>query len=180
MDDNQPLYDEFGTYIGPALDEDEEQEQLQEQVPEDDVSDQRSPVATKLSENGAANMEAETAGRKAVVLYEDRKIYPDASELYPEAETLVMDEDIQPLSEPIIAPPKTKNFHLLEKKKEFPAITYTKEYENYSLFFSCILLVLTCDLFPDFSQRLWIAVTLFGTWRSLVIYTTERHHLWMC
>jgi 116 kDa U5 small nuclear ribonucleoprotein component len=127
MDNNQPLYDEFGTYIGPALDEDEEVEQEPAQMAGDDLSDQRSPVAAEPSDsNGAQSKEAE-ANRKAVILFEDRKIYPDASEVYPEAETLVMDEDIQPLSEPIIAPLKTKNFHLLEKKKDFPAVTYTKE-----------------------------------------------------
>lgn len=64
---------------------------------------------------------------KAIVLHEDKKYFPDASEVYPEAETLVQDEDTQPLTEPIIAPLKTKNFHLLEKKKEFPAVTYSKE-----------------------------------------------------
>ena len=125
MDDNQPLYDEFGTYIGPALDEDDDQD-VPEQLPGEEHSDQRSPIAQTSGTNGQENKEPE-ANRKAVILYEDRKIYPDASEVYPEAETLVMDEDIQPLSEPIIAPLKTKNFHLLEKKKEFPAVTYTKE-----------------------------------------------------
>jgi hypothetical protein len=48
--------------------------------------------------------------------------------VYPEAETLVQEEDTQPLTEPIIAPIKTKKFHLLEKKKEFPAVTFNKEY----------------------------------------------------
>jgi 116 kDa U5 small nuclear ribonucleoprotein component len=139
MDDNQPLYDEFGTYIGPALDEDDEVDQAPpEQMGGDDLSDQRSPAAPNAAEaNGAQSKEAE-ANRKAVILYEDRKIYPDASEVYPEAETLVMDEDIQPLSEPIIAPLKTKNFHLLEKKKDFPAVTYTKEYVNIPSYFSSL------------------------------------------
>lgn len=51
-----------------------------------------------------------------MVLHEDKKYYPDANEVYPEAETLVQDEDTQPLSEPIIAPVKSKNFEFLEKE----------------------------------------------------------------
>ena len=50
----------------------------------------------------------------AVVLHEDKKYYPDAEEVYGEAETLVQDEDTQPLSRPIIAPIKTKQFSALE------------------------------------------------------------------
>ena len=44
----------------------------------------------------------------SIVLHEDKKYYPDASEVYPDAETLVQDEDTQPLSQPIVAPLKTK------------------------------------------------------------------------
>jgi len=58
-------------------------------------------------------------------LHEDKKYYPSAEEVYPEAETLVQDEDTQKLSEPIVAPIKTKSFEIQEK--EIPAITYSKE-----------------------------------------------------
>ena len=78
----------------------------------------------------------------AVVLHEDKKYYPDADEVYPDAETMVQviflrqvlsftflvssnyncscdvyqDEDTQPLEKPIIAPIRTKNFDHVEKK----------------------------------------------------------------
>ena len=55
------------------------------------------------------------AAEGAIVLHEDKKYYPDAEEVYPDAETMVQDEDTQPLSEPIIAPIKTKVFSVLEK-----------------------------------------------------------------
>jgi hypothetical protein len=43
----------------------------------------------------------------AVVLHEDKKYYPTAEEIYgAEVETLVMEEDAQPLEVPIIAPVK--------------------------------------------------------------------------
>ena len=63
----------------------------------------------------------------AIVLQEDKKYYPDASEVFgPGVETLVQEEDTQPLSEPIIAPIKVKKFAIVEK--DLPPTTYRKEY----------------------------------------------------
>jgi U5 small nuclear ribonucleoprotein component len=50
----------------------------------------------------------------AIVLNEDKKYYPDASEVYPEAETLVQDEDAQPITVPIIASVKPDTFTATE------------------------------------------------------------------
>jgi U5 small nuclear ribonucleoprotein component len=68
----------------------------------------------------------ETNSTTAVVLHEDKKFYPSAEEVYPDAETLVQDEDTQPLSEPIIAPIKTKKFEILEHT--LPQTNYNKEF----------------------------------------------------
>jgi U5 small nuclear ribonucleoprotein component len=47
--------------------------------------------------------------KSAIVLAEDKKYYPSAEEVYGAGtETLVMDEDAQPLEEPIIAPLRHK------------------------------------------------------------------------
>lgn len=74
-------------------------------------------------------MEAEPNPQRAIILHEDKKYFPDASEIYgPDTETLVQDEDTQPLTEPIVAPVKAKDFHLLEKKKEFPPTTFNKTF----------------------------------------------------
>ena len=44
-----------------------------------------------------------------VVLHEDKKYYPTAEEVFgPDTETLVMEEDAQPLEVPIVAPIKHK------------------------------------------------------------------------
>lgn len=52
----------------------------------------------------------------AVVLHEDKKYYPTAEEVYgPDVETLVQEEDAQPLSEPIIAPVKVRKWAVEEK-----------------------------------------------------------------
>jgi U5 small nuclear ribonucleoprotein component len=61
-----------------------------------------------------------------IVLHEDKNYYPSAEEVYgPGVETLVQEEDTQPLSEPIIAPIKIRKFYIAEK--EMPATTYNKE-----------------------------------------------------
>merc|ERR1719376_483438 len=63
----------------------------------------------------------------AVVLHEDKKYYPTASEVYgPEVETIVQEEDAQPLTEPIIAPVRKNKFQHVEQ--ELPETTYDPEY----------------------------------------------------
>lgn len=57
----------------------------------------------------------------AIVLHEDKKYYPDAHEVYGDAETLVMEEDAQTIETPIIEPVKIKSFSVLEK--EIPKTT---------------------------------------------------------
>lgn len=52
-----------------------------------------------------------------MVLHEDKKYYPTAQEVYgPETETLVMEEDAQPLEVPIVAPVVKKRFESQEKE----------------------------------------------------------------
>ena len=51
-----------------------------------------------------------------MILHEDKKYYPSASEVYGEdVETLVQEEDAQPLSEPIVAPVKVRKWTVEEK-----------------------------------------------------------------
>jgi hypothetical protein len=66
----------------------------------------------------------------AIVLHEDKKYYPSASEVYPTAEALVEDEDTQPLTEPVIAPVSLKEHDI---KDTIPATTFSKEYVPYSI-----------------------------------------------
>ena len=125
---DEALYDEFGNYIGPEL--------------SDDDSDSSAGDHSEGSDNeqdGAEGMETEDAPRMTtldevelseatyIVLHEDKKYYPEASEVYgEETEINVEEEDSQPIEEPIIAPVKTKDFDLLET--EFPTVSYTREF----------------------------------------------------
>ena len=63
----------------------------------------------------------------AVVLHEDKQYYPSAQQVYgADVETLVQEEDTQPLSEPIVAPVQQKKFAIEEA--ELPPVYYSREF----------------------------------------------------
>lgn len=63
----------------------------------------------------------------AVILHEDKQYYPSASDVYGEGvETLVQEEDAQPLTEPIIAPVKVRKWTIEEK--DMPETRFDKGY----------------------------------------------------
>ncbi|XP_066554667.1 116 kDa U5 small nuclear ribonucleoprotein component [Amia ocellicauda] len=112
------LYDEFGNYIGPELDSDDDDDL--------DREDRDADEADEDDEDEPADPDEETPGME-VVLHEDKKYYPTAEEVYgPEVETIVQEEDTQPLTEPIIKPVKTKKFTLMEQ--ELPSTVYDMEF----------------------------------------------------
>ena len=113
------LYDEFGNYVGPDLesedDSDSEEEQRQEE--EGDGGGQEE----------IEHDEEETGQSMAIVLHEDKKYYPTAGEVYgPDVETIVHEEDTQPLTKPIIEPVRKNKFEHLEQ--ELPETTYSMEF----------------------------------------------------
>lgn len=129
-------YDEFGNYIGADLDSDDE-----DNVPDNQFQDE--PVTrplegyedVKMQEvDDMALMEVDGVSRpspnylerlltrvkepshRAVILHEDKQYYPSAEDVYgPGVETMVQEEDAQPLSEPIIAPIKIRKWTVEEK-----------------------------------------------------------------
>ena len=63
----------------------------------------------------------------AVVLHEDKKYYPTAEEVYgPDVETIVQEEDAQPLTEPIIQPIRLKKFS--HEVQDLPQTVYDLEF----------------------------------------------------
>lgn len=96
--DDADNYDEFGNYIGPEVNETasiiEEYNAQQYYEEEHDMQVESSLISTP-------------GNTSAVVLHEDKKYFPSASEVYGETvQVLVEEEDAQPLTEPIIAPIK--------------------------------------------------------------------------
>lgn len=122
------LYDEFGNYIGPDLESDEEEDNLygsefasarRDEDQDEDRDDRNEDQDHEMNEDeGVSN---------AVVLHEDKKYYPSAVEVYgPDVETIVHEEDAQPLTEPIIAPVKRSRFSVVEQ--DIPDTTYDLEF----------------------------------------------------
>ncbi|VEL33203.1 unnamed protein product [Protopolystoma xenopodis] len=123
------LYDEFGNYIGPDLvsDEDEEDiESVHDEIDELEEGDSASVPADGNEESLAVSINCPCLHLQ-IVLHEDKKYYPSAIEVFgPNVETLVQEEDAQPLTLPLIEPKKRKKFAY---KEEFiPRTTYNFEY----------------------------------------------------
>ncbi|CAB3387422.1 Hypothetical predicted protein [Cloeon dipterum] len=114
------LYDEFGNYIGPDLEsDDEEEETYKDAEPEQEDYDEEA-----MDEDG--NVDDEPAPM-AVVLHEDKKYYPLASEVYgPDVETIVQEEDTQALDKPLIEPVKKHKFQV--KEQDLPETVYNMEF----------------------------------------------------
>eukprot|EP00911_Craspedida_sp_UC1_P000165 UC1_evm1s131 len=108
-------------------------------APMDVIGGAESPAAggvnaqAEAAEAQAATLQANTTTTAtssygmAVVLHEDKKYYPTASEVYgPGVETIVQEEDSQLLTEPIIAPKRSTAFKRTEET--LPETVYQKEY----------------------------------------------------
>eukprot|EP01134_Creolimax_fragrantissima_P006103 CFRG6103T1 len=128
MDDD--LYDEFGNYIGPDVSDSESEDESETEgktVAEalwDDQAQEQQSTTIDLMDLGEHVEEISTT---AVVLHEDKKYYPTANEVYGEdVETLIQEEDTQPLTVPIVDPVKVSKWGKTEK--DLPRTTYSKEY----------------------------------------------------
>lgn len=116
MDDS--LYDEFGNYIGPEIESDQESDR--EDDDDGELPDRQDDGAASDGDDAAAASNGWLAATSndvdmdnQVVLAEDKKYYPTAEEVYGEdVETLVMDEDAQPLEQPIIKPVRNVKFEV--------------------------------------------------------------------
>src|SRR5271154_359718 len=121
MDD---LYDEFGNFIGEAVSSDEAEQEGdagpsyvydEDSEPGDEPNDQ---ALMEIDEDGPSN---------AVILHEDKQYYPTAQQVYgPDVETMVQEEDAQPLTQPIIAPVTQKKFQVQETN--LPPVFYSREF----------------------------------------------------
>ena len=79
-------------------------------------------------QNDQALMEIDEDGpSNAVVLHEDKQYYPTAQQVYgPGVETMVQEEDAQPLSQPIIAPVVQKKFTVQEA--DLPPVHFARDF----------------------------------------------------
>ena len=118
--DPEALYDEFGNYVGPELESDEDSDESEDANDFEDqgaVNGEREGGEDDVDEMALAEIDDADGGQStAIVLHEDKKYYPTASEVYgPEVETLIQEEDAQPLTEPIVAPVRKNKFQHVEQ-----------------------------------------------------------------
>lgn len=133
----------FGNFIGEAEESEEESQQGENVYRAYDLDDEeeeggpandqqlveldgndllffcaRLIYADRLVEDGPSN---------AVVLHEDKQYYPTAQQVYGhEVETMVQEEDAQPLSQPIIAPIQQKKFTIQEA--DLPPVFFSRDF----------------------------------------------------
>ncbi|RYP45767.1 hypothetical protein DL768_007943 [Monosporascus sp. mg162] len=123
MDD---LYDEFGNFIGeePEASEEESERGIDAGAYFDDEYPEEAPETAA----GQELMEVDDEGpSNAVILHEDKQYYPTAQQVYGEdVETLVQEEDAQPLSQPIIAPVDTRKFSIEEA--DLPPVFFDRNF----------------------------------------------------
>ncbi|ETS75176.1 U5 small nuclear ribonucleoprotein component [Pestalotiopsis fici W106-1] len=120
MDD---LYDEFGNFIGEEAEASEEESEHGLDAGAYVYDDDQSEAAHEAT--GQELMEIDDGPSNAVILHEDKQYYPTAQQVYGEdVETMVQEEDAQPLSQPIIAPPDTRKFTIEEA--DLPPVFYDR------------------------------------------------------
>lgn len=110
----EDLYDEFGNPI-----EGSNKSESEEDVFSEPDQEEHDKIIT------ADNIVIEPTGQE-VVLHEDKRYYLDIEQVYPEAETLIMEEDAQAITQPIIQPIILKNFEMAFK--DIPVTNYPEEF----------------------------------------------------
>lgn len=125
---DEDLYDEFGNYIGGVGDSDLDSVDednggiVEPNGSNDDVRDSRGQDVMQIDQGPT-----EPIYENQIVLHEDKKYYPSASQVYGEdVETLVQEEDTQPLTEPIVKPISTAKYSLVES--ELPRVRYDRTF----------------------------------------------------
>ena len=112
----------FGNFIG------ESEEDLQQHGANGDAYIDGDEADEDAVPNDQALMEIDEDGpANAVILHEDKQYYPTAEQVYgANVETMVQEEDAQPLSQPIIAPVVQKKFTVQEA--DLPAVHFARDF----------------------------------------------------
>lgn len=134
--DVEQQYDEFGNYIGPDQSDSESSGSLKlpdaphqtNQGTVDRGADKLVATSQPNIANGQNGAEIEDL-TTAVVLAEDKQLYPTATQVFgPDTEVLVEEEDAQPLSEPLVAPIVESASAHFETLDSIPASHYSRAY----------------------------------------------------
>ena len=114
----------FGNYIGEV---DESTEESQDGAQAGDQYLDVDEDEAEAEVNDQELMQLDEGRSNAVTLHEDKQYYPTAQQVYgPDVETLVQEEDAQPLSQPIIEPIKEKKFTVQEAN--LPPVFFSRKF----------------------------------------------------
>ena len=117
----------FGNFIGEAVSDEEEglqdgdggQNYVYDE--DSDAEEAARPVDDQIMDVD------DDVPSNAVILHEDKQYYPTAQQVYGEdVETMVQEEDAQPLTQPIIAPVAQKKFQVQEA--DLPPVHYSRDF----------------------------------------------------
>jgi U5 small nuclear ribonucleoprotein component len=115
MDDGDnmfDMFDEFGNYVGPHPNG---KPQVDDEAYDDFIE----------NEEEILREEEERIDEDQIILYEDKKYYPEMEEVYRGAETLIEEEDAQAITDPLIKDNKEKKFDL---RVPTPQLNYSTEF----------------------------------------------------
>ena len=138
MADHTPL--RFGNFIGEAEESEEEsqnrpvgggyvydEEDDEEGPPNDQQLMQIDGRYSEALSRPSLILSKEDGPSNAVVLHEDKQYYPTAQQIYgTDVETMVQEEDAQPLTQPIIAPVQQKKFAVQEA--DLPPVYFARDF----------------------------------------------------
>lgn len=140
MEGKDKLFDEFGNYYGEVDDSEDSDDSFDmKDSKEDDFlaekSDTEEQGDSELGKDNEEDNSEDDGAEDRVVLFEDKKYYPELEEAYPEAEVMIEEEDAMDIEQPILPPPKKQDFNFTTKthleRKYFFNISKSLYYNNY-------------------------------------------------
>ena len=136
-------WNRFGNFVGEVDESEEEGSQdardgadayLNDEEEADEDAVENNQQLMELDGNtirpslpSSANLCVDDGPSNAVILHEDRRYYPTAEQVYgADVETMVQEEDAQPLTQPIIAPVQQKKFVVQEA--DLPNVNFSWDF----------------------------------------------------
>jgi 116 kDa U5 small nuclear ribonucleoprotein component len=142
MSDEEELYDEFGNYIGPDLDDDSDEDSSDHEEDENnaarsDPNHEMNDGDSDVSEDQTQQQQllvvddddrrSDSQPQQQIVLHEDKEHYLSAEQVYgEEVKAVVLDEDAMDLDTPIVEP-VTRKEHTVSSSQQMPW-NYTDDY----------------------------------------------------
>ena len=131
-DEEQELYDEFGNYLGPDLDDSSDDDDDEYDAPQDEIGyGEVNAHADSMivAPDASALNEGPIETQNAIVLHEDKEHYASAEDVYgSDVRAVVLDEDAMDLDTPIVAPMKNTDHTVVSDSSSDEMFNYADDY----------------------------------------------------